>query len=146
MTNVEGEIIELQHSSYWGTEVGNVECPNCCERVPIGGGSESPARCRCGLEWEFESRAIGRKCKTLSAKDKANSSGDEVNYKLQGKWEDLTDHDWLQIEQAANGGVSGTSDEWPDLVKAIEKVLNRKLMRQSSAWLRGFCEALVLFQ
>ena len=70
--------------------------------------------------------------------------GDEMNYP--SNMGVLTDHDWLQIEQAANGCVSGTSDEWPDLVKAIEKVLNRKLMRQSSAWLRGFCEALVLFQ
>jgi len=55
----------------------------------------------------------------------------------------LTDHDWLQIEQAARGCVSGTSDEWPDLVRAIEKIKDRKLMRQSAAWLRGYCEALV---
>lgn len=56
----------------------------------------------------------------------------------------LTQHDWQQIEMAARGGVSGTSKEWPHLVIAIEKVLNRKLMPQPSSWLRGFCEALVL--
>lgn len=60
------------------------------------------------------------------------------------RFELLDHHDWLQIEQAAAGCVSGISDEWPDLVKAIEKVRGRKLMRQSSAWLRGFCEALIL--
>jgi hypothetical protein len=56
----------------------------------------------------------------------------------------LTDSDWLQIEMAAKGAVSGTSDDWPLLVKAVEKVTKRKLMRRSAEWLRGFCEALLL--
>jgi hypothetical protein len=56
----------------------------------------------------------------------------------------LTDSDWLQIEMAAKGAVSGTSDDWPLLVKAIEKVTKRKLMRKPAAWLRGFCEGLVM--
>lgn len=55
----------------------------------------------------------------------------------------LTDHDWLQIEMAAAGTVSGTSDEWPDLVAAINKVRGGSLRRKPAAWLRGFCEALV---
>jgi len=56
----------------------------------------------------------------------------------------LTSYDWIQIRCAANGGISGTSDEWPDLTKAIEKVKSGKLTRHPAAWLRGFCEALVL--
>lgn len=55
----------------------------------------------------------------------------------------LSADDWLQIEQGASGCISGISDEWPLLVAAIEKVMNRKLPRRSSAWLRGYCEALI---
>ena len=59
---------------------------------------------------------------------------------------ELTDHDWIQIEQAAAGCVSGTSDDWPDLVVAIEKVRGRKLNRKSAAWLHGYCEGLLEFK
>lgn len=53
----------------------------------------------------------------------------------------LTDHDWLQIDMAARGCVSGNSDEWPSLRLAIEKIRGKPFgMRQSSDWLRGFCE------
>lgn len=56
----------------------------------------------------------------------------------------LTDHDWCQIEQAASGCISGTSDEWPDLVAAINKLRGQPLgLRKSADWLRGFCEALI---
>lgn len=42
---------------------------------------------------------------------------------------------------AASVAVSGVSDEWLDLVKAIEKVLGIPLRgRKSADWLRGFCE------
>ena len=57
--------------------------------------------------------------------------------------EKLTEHDWLQIRMAAAGTVSGTSDEWPDLVVAISKVRGQPQPRRSAQWLRGFCEALV---
>lgn len=33
----------------------------------------------------------------------------------------LNAHDWLQLEQAARGCVSGSLDEWPDLINAIVK-------------------------
>lgn len=48
---------------------------------------------------------------------------------------ELTDHDWLQIEQAAAGCVSGTSDEWPDLRAAIERVRVRRERESSRFWL-----------
>jgi hypothetical protein len=58
---------------------------------------------------------------------------------------ELTEVEWLQIEQAARGGVSGTSDEWPALVAAIEKVRGKPLeMRRSASWLRGFCEGVII--
>lgn len=31
-------------------------------------------------------------------------------------------HDWLQIEQAACGCISGTLREWPDLARAFKKM------------------------
>ena len=53
---------------------------------------------------------------------------------------ELTEHDWLQIENAARGCCSGTSDEWPDLVAAIEKIRGEPLEhRKTAAWLSGFC-------
>lgn len=33
----------------------------------------------------------------------------------------MTDHDWIQIEQAAKGCVSGTLDEWPHLKGALRR-------------------------
>jgi hypothetical protein len=60
-------------------------------------------------------------------------------------YRDLSDHDWLQIEQAANGCVSGTSDEWPHLVEAVQKVRGKPLEKSKSAqWLRGFCEGVMI--
>lgn len=35
---------------------------------------------------------------------------------------ELTEHDWLQIEMAARGCISGRLSEWPDLITAIRKV------------------------
>lgn len=62
-----------------------------------------------------------------------------------GCYRDLNSHDWLQIEMAAKGCVSGTSDEWPHLVSAIQKIRGRPLeMRKCAAWLRGFCEAVLI--
>jgi len=55
--------------------------------------------------------------------------------------------DWLQIEQAAKGCVSGSSDEWPFLRAAIEKGSGDPdifRFRKCSAWLRGFCEAVLI--
>jgi hypothetical protein len=52
----------------------------------------------------------------------------------------LTADDWLQIEQAANGCISGTSDEWPALRRVIEKLRGEPMVyRQTAAWLSGFC-------
>lgn len=57
----------------------------------------------------------------------------------------LNDHDWLQIEQAACGCISGTSDEWPDLRSAIAKLTGKPFKhRKSSSWLQGFCEGVLI--
>jgi hypothetical protein len=56
----------------------------------------------------------------------------------------LTPHDWLQIDQAARGCISGTSDEWPHLCNAIAKLTGRPLLfPEPSAWLRGFCSGIL---
>lgn len=56
----------------------------------------------------------------------------------------MTDDDWLQIEQASRGCISGTSDEWPALREAIEKLTGRPFgPRKTSDWLQGFCEAAI---
>jgi hypothetical protein len=56
----------------------------------------------------------------------------------------LTENDWIQIEQAAAGCISGTSDEWPALRRAIEKVTGKPFgMRRTANWLQGFCEGLM---
>jgi len=58
---------------------------------------------------------------------------------------ELTDHDWLQIEQAAAGCIGGTSDEWPELRRAIEKVTGKPFgQRRSASWLQGFCEGVMI--
>jgi hypothetical protein len=58
---------------------------------------------------------------------------------------ELTESDWLQIEQAAAGCISGTSDEWPALRIAIEKIAGHPLCdRKCAAWLQGFCEGMML--
>ncbi len=54
--------------------------------------------------------------------------------------EDLTEHDWIQIEQAARGCVSGTSVEWPHLMRAIQKISGPQPFR-TAEWLRGYCLA-----
>lgn len=56
----------------------------------------------------------------------------------------LTESDWLQIEQAAAGCISGTSDEWPALRQAIAKLTGKPFgYRQPAAWLQGFCEGVM---
>lgn len=56
---------------------------------------------------------------------------------------DLNDNDWLQIEIAATGCISGTSDELPNLRSAIEKITGEPFGRSRSAdWLQGFCESI----
>lgn len=58
---------------------------------------------------------------------------------------DLTEFDWDQIEAAASGCVDGTSDDWPYLRMAIEKITGKPFgPRKSSHWLRGFCEGILL--
>jgi hypothetical protein len=59
--------------------------------------------------------------------------------------EKLTEHDWLQIDQAARGCISGTSDEWPALRNAIAKATGRPFGdRKSASWLQGFCEGILI--
>ncbi|GIW89713.1 MAG: hypothetical protein KatS3mg109_0145 [Pirellulaceae bacterium] len=63
------------------------------------------------------------------------------------KLEHLDEHDWLQLEMAARGCVSGTSDDWPDLVRAIEKLRGSPLpCRLPAAWLKGFSEGVLEFR
>ena len=70
----------------------------------------------------------------------AKPTGNQRNERLA-----LTSHDWLQIEQAAAGCVSGTSDDWPDLRVAIEKVTGDPFgRRRTAAWLQGFCEGFLI--
>ena len=58
---------------------------------------------------------------------------------------ELTEADWLQIEMAARGCVGGTSDEWPNLRKAIEKITGMPFgPRKTASWLQGFCEGVLL--
>lgn len=62
---------------------------------------------------------------------------------------DLTEHDWLQIEMAASGCISGTSDEWPHLRQAIEKLPGYESTfehRKPASWLRGFCQEVLLLK
>jgi Ser/Thr protein kinase RdoA (MazF antagonist) len=57
----------------------------------------------------------------------------------------LTDHDWLQIEQAAAGCIDGTSDQWPSLRAAIQKITGRPFgPRKMASWMQGFCEGVLL--
>jgi hypothetical protein len=60
-------------------------------------------------------------------------------------YEKLTEHDWLQIDQAARGCISGTSDEWPALRKAISKITGKPFEdRKCASWLQGFCEGVMI--
>ena len=68
---------------------------------------------------------------------------DEVDTKLEGC--NLTESDWIQIKQAASGCVGGTSDEWPNLRAAIEKITGRPFgPRKTASWLQGFCEGVLI--
>jgi len=57
----------------------------------------------------------------------------------------LTDSDLLQIEQAASGCIDGTSDDWPALRAAIQKITGKPFgPRKSAQWLQGFCEGVMI--
>lgn len=50
----------------------------------------------------------------------------------------------FEIVLAANGCVTGTSDEWPGLVSTLTRLRGRSLgKRKDASWLRGYCEALM---
>lgn len=51
----------------------------------------------------------------------------------------MTDHDWLQIEQCAICGITGPLKDWPDLEVAIEKLTGKPIRHYSADLLRGFC-------
>ena len=57
---------------------------------------------------------------------------------------DLTKSDWIQIEAAARGCCYGTSDLWPELMTAIEKIRGKPMLHpKSGEWLRGFCVGII---
>jgi hypothetical protein len=58
----------------------------------------------------------------------------------------LTESHWLQIEQAASGCISGTSDEWPELRDAIERLTSERMTRRGADWLQGFCSGAMLMR
>ncbi len=59
--------------------------------------------------------------------------------------ETMNDNDWLQIEQAAAGCIDGTSDDWPHLRRAIEKITGKPFgARKTASWLQGFCEGVMI--
>ncbi|WP_417744793.1 hypothetical protein [Rosistilla oblonga] len=61
------------------------------------------------------------------------------------QYHNLTNHDWLQIEQAAAGCIDGTSDNWPHLRAAIEKATGKPFgHRRNASWLQGFCEGVMI--
>lgn len=65
--------------------------------------------------------------------------------KEEEKPDELTAHDWDQVVMAAKGCVSGTSDEWPHLRRAIAKLRGEPFgPRKGADWLRGFCEGVIL--
>jgi hypothetical protein len=51
----------------------------------------------------------------------------------------LTENQLLQIQQAS-ASISGSSDEWPLLVNAIEAITGKPLKRKSAGWLKEFCK------
>jgi len=58
---------------------------------------------------------------------------------------ELTEFDWLQIELAASGCISGTSAEWPALRAAIEKITGKPVgPHRTASWLQGFCEGILI--
>lgn len=57
----------------------------------------------------------------------------------------MTENDWIQIEQAASGCISGTSDEWPALRTAISKLTGKPFGdRKTASWLQGFCAGVLM--
>jgi hypothetical protein len=75
----------------------------------------------------------------MSLRTSIENRGDRPGFRV------LDDHDWLQIEQAASGRVSGTSDEWPDLRAAIAKLTGKPFQyRKPASWLQGFCEGVLI--
>lgn len=55
----------------------------------------------------------------------------------------MTVHDYLQIEMAAAGCVSGTLSEWPHLNNALKRV-GIELPSNTEAWgLRNLCQQLL---
>ena len=57
----------------------------------------------------------------------------------------LSTDDWLQIEQAAAGCIDGSSDDWPALRGAIQKITGKPFgPRKTAAWLQGFCEGVMI--
>ena len=64
---------------------------------------------------------------------------------MSDRFANLTDSDWLQIEQAAKGCIDGTSDDWPALRRAIEKITGKPFgMRRVASWLQGFCQGIMI--
>ena len=54
----------------------------------------------------------------------------------------LDESDWIQIEMAARGCVSGSSDEWPLLVRAILRLTGDiTFYPRPAIWLKGYCLA-----
>ncbi len=54
---------------------------------------------------------------------------------------ELTEHDWIQVEMAARGCVSGTLEEWPHLARALKRLGHEDL--PSTTWageLRRLCQ------
>lgn len=57
---IEGEIIAIDHSEYWGMEFGTVLCPECQTEIQIGAMVVNTL-CECGYSWSIETRAVGTK-------------------------------------------------------------------------------------
>lgn len=74
-----------------------------------------------------------------------NSAGVDTASLFSNKFRALTEHDWLQIEQAAAGCIAGTSDDWPLLRHAIALITGRPFVhRKCASWLQGFCEGVLV--
>lgn len=55
----------------------------------------------------------------------------------------LTDHDWLQIEQASRGCISGSLYEWPHLMSAIDKAGCSRKIGACMASVVTLCQMLI---
>lgn len=66
--------------------------------------------------------------------------------------EGMNDHDWLQIEQAANGCISGDLSEWPHLALAFKKLgikphqLPGVSLIPPASELRPFCQGIIAYR